>query len=537
MEKREKLLDIPTEEQTPVVKELLGLVEELLVQNRLQKEQIQQLKDEIAILKGEKKRPKFKPSKLDSETDPSHRGNTTNQPRAGSRQKRKTQQLTIHEDKVIKPEQPVPPGARFKGYRDYIVQDIVISAHTTRYRLECWETPDGHRLTGRLPKVLEHSHFGPTLKSYILYQHHHCQVTQPLLLEQLHEWGIDISSGQINRLLLEDQEAFHAEKDALLDAGLAVSEYICVDDTGARHQGKNGYTMQIGNDLFAWFASTASKSRINFIELLQAGQPGYRINPQALDYLAEQQLPHTPLQQLARSPNQHFSSQTLWVGHLDELGIDTPRHRRIATEGALLGALLDSGFNPDRVIISDDAGQFNILRHALCWVHTERLVHKLISLNEAHRQDISQVRDQIWSFYRRLKAYKQNPAKEIKQVLEGEFERIFTQKTRYETLNQTLKRIQRNRTELLRVLEYPFIPLHTNGSESDIRDYVKKRKVSGGTRSDAGQQCRDTFASLKKTCRKLGISFWEYLIDRIHQNHKVPLLPDRIRQQVGAPGY
>jgi hypothetical protein len=65
------------------------------------------------------------------------------------------------------------------------------------------------------------------------------------------------------------------------------------------------------------------------------------------------------------------------------------------------------------------------------------------------------------------------------------------------------------------VLDRPEIPLHTNGSETDIRDYVKKRKVSGGTRSDEGRRCRDTFATLKKTCRKLNISFWHYLTDRL----------------------
>jgi hypothetical protein len=92
---------------------------------------------------------------------------------------------------------------------------------------------------------------------------------------------------------------------------------------------------------------------------------------------------------------------------------------------------------------------------------------------------------------------------------------IFTQKTSYATLNQALKRIYKNKAELLIVLDRPEIPLHTNGSETDIRDYVKKRKVSGGTRSDEGRRCRDTFASLKKTCRKLGISFWHFLMDRL----------------------
>jgi len=88
--------------------------------------------------------------------------------------------------------------------------------------------------------------------------------------------------------------------------------------------------------------------------------------------------------------------------------------------------------------------------------------------------------------------------------------------------------------ELLLVLKHPDIPLHTNGSETDIRDFVKKRKVSGGTRSDLGRQCRDTFASLKKTCRKLGISFWEYLQDRVSLTKAIPPLPMLIRNAAAS---
>ena len=88
-----------------------------------------------------------------------------------------------------------------------------------------------------------------------------------------------------------------------------------------------------------------------------------------------------------------------------------------------------------------------------------------------------------------------------------------------------------NKRELLLVLDRPDIPLHNNDSERDIREYVKKRKISGSTRSDDGRRCRDTFISLKKTCRKLKIPFWEYLKDRILKINKFPPLPDLIRQR------
>lgn len=91
-------------------------------------------------------------------------------------------------------------------------------------------------------------HFGSTLRSFILYQYYQAHVTRGLWLAQLREGGIDISTGQLERILTEDKDRWHAEKDALLATGLEVSSQVTVDDTGARHQGTNGYTTRIGND-------------------------------------------------------------------------------------------------------------------------------------------------------------------------------------------------------------------------------------------------------------------------------------------------
>ena len=163
-----------------------------------------------------------------------------------------------------------------------------------------------------------------------------------------------------------------------------------------------------------------------------------------------------------------FPDQDTWHRHLDALAIDTPRYRRIATEGALLGSLKRCGLARDLAIVSDDAGQFNVLIHGLCWVHAERLVHKLLPLNDQHREDIARVRGEIWSLYADLKAYKLQPNVAKKSALSQRFDVIFTQKTRYTTLTLLLQRLHRNKSELLLVLERPEVPLHTNGSEGEI---------------------------------------------------------------------
>lgn len=523
--------EIPEIEKTPVVSALLEIVEQQSVTIQQQAEIIQQLKDEIAGLKGQKPKPKIRPSKL--EKDRKKKKRSSSGKRAGSRKRQKTPDLVIHEHIRVPPES-IPEGSIFKDVQPYTVQGIKIIPRNVCYLLERWQTPDGRNIVGELPSHVQ-GHYDFTLKSYILYQYNHCQVTQPLLLEQLWEWGVDISSGQLNRILTEQKETFHNEKDDILSTGLKVSDYVNVDDTGARHNGKNGYCTHIGNELFAWFKSTNSKSRINFLQLLRAGQTDYVINDDALEYMDNQRLAKSVLHLLKDHCKKRFADLTEWEAHLEELQIVNHRHIKIATEGALIGSVLHHGLPKSLVIVSDDAGQFNILNHALCWIHAERTLNKLIAPNGERRKILEDIRKQVWDFYDDLKDYKTSPNETKKIQLEDTFDDIFTQKTDYQMLNLALSRLYENKAELLLVLERPEIPLHNNLSENDIREYVKRRKVSGSTRSELGRRCRDTFTSLKKTCRKLDVSFWDYLIDRLSKANKIPPLQELIAQYANAP--
>lgn len=525
---------IPPGEISPLVEALLGIIrgqaEQLVKQaEHIQraKEQIQALSDEIAILKGLKPKPKIPKSKLE---DPSAGGgkgkNGGDGKRAGSAKKSKTDELKIHETIALSPD-VIADDWVFKGYNDFVVQGLVIEPHNIKYRRGRWITPDGETIMAPLPAEV-YSHFSATLISYIQHQYFACRVTQPLLLDQLREIGIDISSGQLNEILTEDNEEFHLEKSELLQTGLSVSSYAQTDDTGARHEGKNGYTTCISNDLFTFFASSNSKSRINFLEILRAGHSDYVLNTDALIYMRQQNLSQGAIGVLEHSNEQHFIDAAAWHSHLADLGITAPRHVRIATEGTLLASAIFHGLSPDIVILSDDAGQFNILIHALCWIHAERLVNKLVGFSDEQRADVAKVRDEIWALYQQLKLYKTTPSPEIRATVEAAFDAIFTQKTCFETLNQLLMRLNNNKAELLRVLDHPDIPLHNNGCETDVREAVTKRKVSGGTQSDLGRRARDTFLSLKRTCRKLGVSFWKYLNDRNAAVKNIPRLSQLI---------
>src|SRR5437764_10905460 len=480
--------DIPEAERTPLVQQLVDIIS--LQQERIQQleQRVHQLEDEIARLKGLKTRPRIAPSALET---PPRRPRDPNAKRPGSAKRAKTAQLTITEETVIRLPH-VPEGAVFKGYEDFVVQDLTIKPRVILYRRERWLTPDGRSLVAPLPaEVLPGSHYGADLICFILHQYHHQHVTQPLLLEQLHQLGIDISAGGLRRIRTEGKDAFHQEKDELLPAALAVSADVEVDDTGARHQGHNGACTQIGNEFFAVFASTESKSRLNFLDILRRPHTDYVINETAVAYWQRQKLPAAMVDRLRRGP-QAFADTAAWDGHLRASGITSERHVRIATEGALLGSLIAHGVSPELVILSDGAGQYDVLAHAACWIHAERPLARLVPYSEEHRAAIAKIRGEIWELYQDLKSYRQQPELSRRGDLEARFDALCSQRTGFPSIDGVRKGMGTHRASLLRVLDRPAVPLHTNLSEGHLRDYVQKRKISRSTRSELGRQARNT---------------------------------------------
>jgi len=279
------------------------------------KQLVAALRAENARLKGLKARPVIKPSGMEAAATPKRRG------KPGRRRGKVVPRVAV-ETQVLRV--AVPPGSQFKGYEPYQVQELEIGARAVRYRRERWLTPDGQTIVAPLPPGTR-GHFGPALRQWVLMQYHQGQVTVERLLVQLPAIGISISKREVMRLLIERQDQFLTEDREVLQAGLATADWISVDDTGARHRGANAVCTQIGNDSFAWFGTTASKSRQTFLELLRAGHTDYVVNDVALEYMREHDLSGPVVRQLAGHAPRQFAEQAAWQRHLEQLG--SPRLR------------------------------------------------------------------------------------------------------------------------------------------------------------------------------------------------------------------
>ena len=494
----------------------------------------QAVKDELARYKKLPPRPPQKPSGMEKATDlPDAGAGGTKDGRSTRRRGSNLDKLKINRTVVLKAD--APAGSRRKGYEEIVIQDLAFHPLVTCYRRERWETPDGQSVIAPLdPGIV--GGYGPHLHRLILTLHFQGQMTCARILALLNGAGVVISKRQVVRLLVVGLEKFRAEDEEVSTAGLSGSRFVTVDDTGARHKNKSGFTTQIGSDRFTVFRTGLTKSRLAFLRNLLGGAARYVVNQQALVYMRANSLPQAALDKLAGCAVRVFPSHQDWMRGLNELGMTglsvTPDPVRVASEGALWGAICEEGRLGDLVIVSDGAGQFRVGVHAQCWVHADRLVHKLVPANEIQRRAIEVARRMVWWFYDLLKNYKLAPSSERAEFLRARFRRIFRRaKTGYAALDSLLRRLLRLEDRLLRVLDRPEIPLHTNASENDIRAFVTKRKISGGTASDNGRDARDVLLGLVKTCAKLKVRFFDYLGARLAiPGPSIPNLPTLVRE-------
>jgi Transposase IS66 family len=539
----ELLAKLPFPKIKEVLKNLLNHIEDLRVENKEAKDENQRLKDEINRLKGEKGKPDIKPAVKPEDSKKKNE--------SGYLEKRKSKSSKKDRIKITrKKELPIdkstlPPDAEYKGARSVVVQDIKIELDNIEFVIERYYSPSQKKVfESELPSEYKGREFGPGIRSYVLTMHYQARTPQKLLHTILTGLGVIISEGQIGEILLSrHNEPFYKEREAARRAGIEKNNYQQIDDTGARLNGKNIYTIVTCNDDFCSFTTSGKKDRLSALKALSGlSELKYIINDTAITYIDDKVSRKVLVRALEKLQSdriysceefrQEILNAPFIVGQIDVW-------KKYIEEGCAIGAYRENILGPDSdVLICDDAPQFKgILEYlGLCWVHEERHYDKLIPRHSHFQNELDNFLDKFWDYYAALKKYKENPTQEKKDELSIGFDELFSADTDYFALNSTIKKSARKKESLLLVLEYPEIPLHNNTSELDIREKVIQRKIRNCFRSIRGAKASDTFLSLMATCRKQGITFWDYVHDRVYNLHKIPSLPEIIRNRQPALG-
>ncbi len=508
---------------------LLNLVEKLNSKVTQLEEQNQKLRDENNRLKGEQGKPDIKASnKRESQKDHSSEKERKT-PREHNKTSKKETIKVDREEIVFYSTEELPADAEFKGYEEVIVQDILLKTDNVLFRKEKYYSRSTRKtFLAELPLGYE-GEFGPGIKTLIISLYYGGNMTQGKLLEFLEDMGISISAGHLSNLLIKNQAFFEREKSEIYEAGLLSSPWQHFDQTGARVGGVNYTTNVVCNPLYTVYFTTANKDRLSVLQgLLDGRELEFLLNPLTFSLLETLQLPDKWKKSLELLPQETVLNSTELNGLLDRylslLG-DIQR-KRILEAAAIAFYHHQTEWPVIQTLVSDDAPQFKLLTDnlALCWVHEGRHYKKLTPLVDYHQKLLEQFLDDFWDYYRELLAYRDAPTLSTAHRLRSEFSRLFGTQSGYQQLDERKRLTATKISELLLVLEHPELPLHNNPAELAARTMVTRRNISYGTQTAEGTASWDTFMSLVATTRKLGLSFFEYVRDRIAQTRNIPPL-------------
>ena len=527
---------IQDENARELIRQLANLVEKLSADLRDAQVEIQRLRDENNRLKGEQGKPKIKGNTQKS--PPTNHSSESERHQSRQRHKRsKKAEIQIDREQVVEVDPAVlPKDAKLKGYENVMVQDILLQTDNIRfYKQKYYSASTRKTYLAELPRGYE-GQFGPGIKALTLVYYYGIGTSEPKILEFFENVGIHISAGEISNLLIKKQESFHAEKDAVYEAGLQSSPWQQTDDTLTRVDGQNQHCHVVCNPVYTSYHTRASKERLSVLDVLRNGRKRlFRLNEETIGYLRG-----ISWSKAAWRKIQSWKSEQDWeeAAFLERLGEGLPRlsdqQRKTMIDAAAVAAYhAQRDYPVVQVLVCDDAPQFNWLGQEmmLCWVHEGRHYKKLTPVIGLHRELLDDFLKQFWEYYHQLLNYCQQPTVEERLRLETEFDDLFSSHSGYDALDQRIAKTKAKKDSLLLVLQYPELPLHNNASELGVRQRVRKRDVSFGPRTEDGKQAWDTFATLAETAKKLGVSFYRYLHDRISTDNQIPRMADLVKKR------
>ncbi|NEQ78564.1 MAG: transposase [Okeania sp. SIO2C9] len=436
----------------------------------------------------------------------------------------------------------LPIDAQFKGYEEVIIQDITLATDNVLFLKEKYYSPQNRKTyLAELPAGYE-GEFGPGIKSLIISLYYGGNMTQGKLLEFLEDMGILISAGNLSNVLIKNQSFFEREKSEIYEAGLLSSPWQHFDQTGARVGGVNYTTNVVCNPLYTVYFTTANKDRLSVLQgLLNGKELEFILNPFTNSMLETLRIPDKWKKSLELLPQETVLNSIEFNGlldrHLPLLG--SQMRQRILEASAIAFYHQQRDWPVIKTLISDDAPTFKLLTDelALCWIHEGRHYKKLTPKVYYHQQLLEQFLDDFWDYYRELLAYRDAPTLSTAHRLRSEFSRLFGTQSGYQQLDERKRLTASKISELLLVLEHPELPLHNNPAELAARTMVRRRNISYGTQTTEGTASWDTFMSLVATTRKLGLSFFEYVRDRILRAGNIPSLASIIRDRSSVSSF
>jgi hypothetical protein len=524
---------IQDENARELIRQLLNLIEKLSADLRAAQIEIQRLRDEVNRLKGEQGKPKIKGNT--PKPPPVNHSSENERRQSRHRHKRsKKAEIQIDREQVVEVDpEALPKDAQYKGYEDVVVQDIMLRTDNILFHKQKYYAASTRKTyLAKLPDGYE-GQYGPGVKALTLAFYYGMGTSEPKIREFFEHAGIQISSGMISNLLIKRQEEFHAEKDAVYEAGLKSSPWQQTDDTMTRVNGQNQHCHVVCHPVYTSYHTRERKDRLSVLDVLCNGHKRlYRMNKEALGYLGGISWSKAAWSKIESWKSEQDWEETEFIAQLEEAlpGLSEQQRKMIIDAAAVAAYHAYKDYPVVQALVCDGAPQFNGLgkEMMLCWGHDGRHYKKLMPVIAWHCQLLDDFLKQYWGYYHQLLDYCQNPTMEEWLRLDNEFDDLFSQQTGYDDLDQRIDKTKAKKDKLLWVLKHPELPLHNNASELGVRQRVRKRDVSFGPRTMDGVRAWDTFATLAETGKKLKINFYCYLQDRIARKNQIPPLAELV---------
>lgn len=496
----------------------------------------QKLRDENNLLKGEQTKPTINGSKRNDDISSENERKELNSRKTRNSTSRKDK-IEIHNTEICRVDKSIlPEDAVSKGYSCVTIRDIIVKPWNTNYKREVFYSPsEGKTYSGELPDGIK-GEFGPGLRTHIITLYHVANVSEPKISEIMENMGVLISKATISRILTDDNDLFHKEKSEIFLSGLNSTTYQQIDDTSARVNGNNWYTQILCNPYYAAYFTVPHKDRETILDILLCGnEKTYYFNEEAFELMKMFNIPQIWMEKLSSLKGNTYNNEEI----RREMDYVFPPDRYKSIKQKVLEACSIAAYHQMtniplvNTLLSDDAPQFCKLtfQHAHCWIHDGRNYKKLRPIVPYYYEKLKAFLDRYWDYYRKLCEFRIKPDAEVAEQLDSEFDQLFSTKTDYDQLDERISKTKEKKESLLKVLTMPEIPLHNNAAELAARVKVRKRDVSLQTVTDKGTKANDTFMTIVQTAKKLDVSAYDYIFDRVSNKFEMPSLAQLIREK------